>query len=444
MTMKMGAITQAQLTQAAQLERSMRQPKFPFHIYTQPYHIMPMMIAPVLPGETLVNLSLQARVVTDPIKSPIIGWHKEYCFFYVKLTDLFESVAQEMPKMLTDVAWAGQATVTAQAGGTATQKSHFFASGATQFNYVELCRQMVVRHYFRDEKDDYNTNVVAGHPVAQFLNKNVLDSVENAADVTSADIEVEGADANTTIQMSEILAAMEKWELLRANSLMELTFPQFLEAWGIRQPTVELHEPELLRYVRDWQYPSNTIDPTNGAPRSAVSWSIQAQANKHRFFKEHGFIVGYSITRPKVYLRLQKGTFTSQMNDWKSWLPPWGMKDPSSYFKLTPDNQGPLPDASDTGGYHWDVKDLLMYGEQFVNRDMDVVTDMNLMARPGSTLGSTCRYPGVSADIEDNLFVTPLTAKYVKQDGIVSLKLLSRSAAVDTSPRGGQVLQLLG
>jgi hypothetical protein len=47
-----------------------------------------MCIAPVLPGETMKNLLLQARVVSDPIKNPLIGWWCEFYFFYVKHRDL--------------------------------------------------------------------------------------------------------------------------------------------------------------------------------------------------------------------------------------------------------------------------------------------------------------------------------------------------------------------
>ena len=445
MTMNMTPITQAQIMAARQMERKMRKPAHPFYCHTQPFQIMPFFIAPVLAGETMKNLSLQARVVTDPILNPIIGWWQEYYFFYVKLTDLQEDVATEMPKMLIDPAWAGLATVTAAAGGTVASKPHFYGSGGVgQINWVELCRRVCVRHYFRDEKDDYTAFTIGGHPVAQFNMKNVLDSVENASDVlgSTMDVDVEGPDANTTIQASEVMKALEQYNALYLANMVDMTFDQYLAAFGIKQPSSAIVRPELVRYVRDWQYPSNTIDPTNGTPRSAVSWSISERADKARLFSEPGFLFGLSVTRPKVYLRNQTGSFTSSMNDLRTWLPPWLMKSAQSSFKAVVDNVGPLASLTDTAGYVFDVKDLFLYGEQFVNVDMTTVA-LNDVNSPTPALGNSPRYPNAATDIEDAFFVTPATAKYIKMDGIVNLTIASRDAATDTSPRGGQVLQLL-
>ena len=440
--MNMGPLSRAQVTAMAQLERKTRRPSHPFYIHTQPFQIMPFFIAPVLAGETMKNLTLQARVVTDPIKNPIIGWWHEYYLFYVKLTDLQEDVAALVPDLLINPDSTAAATIATAAGGTGASKPHFFAGGAGQINWVELCRRVCVRHYFRDEKDDYNTFNIGGHPVAQFNMNDVLDSVEQAAAITGADVDVEGPDANSTIQASEIQLAMEKYVALFNANMVDMTFPQYLEAFGMKMPSTTVLKPELIRYTRDWQYPSNTIDPTNGTPRSAVSWSISERADKARLFSEPGFLFGLSVTRPKVYKQNVLGSFTSDLNNQKGWLPPWLMRGAHSSFKAIADNVGPLAVSSDTGGYWWDVKDLFIHGEHFTNVDMSAIS-MNAMAVPFSTLGSGMRYPGAATDIEDRLFITPASAKFVKQDGIVNLSILSRDAAVDTSPRGGQVLQLL-
>ena len=65
-----------------------RKPVHNFYLETRPFQIQPMLLAPVLAGETLSNLLLQSRVVTSPLKNPLIGWWKEYYFFYVKLRDM--------------------------------------------------------------------------------------------------------------------------------------------------------------------------------------------------------------------------------------------------------------------------------------------------------------------------------------------------------------------
>src|SRR3546814_14246819 len=54
----------------------------------------------------------------------------------------------------------------------------------------------------------------------------------------------------------------------------------------------------------DFQYPSNFIGTSGadkGIPTSAVSWVFNTGNRDPKRFKEPGFVVGYSITRPKVY-----------------------------------------------------------------------------------------------------------------------------------------------
>ena len=57
----------------------------------------------------------------------------------------------------------------------------------------------------------------------------------------------------------------------------------------------KLFKPELITYSKEWTYPSNTIDTTSGAARSAVSWAVQLKADKDRYFKEPGFLVGVCV-----------------------------------------------------------------------------------------------------------------------------------------------------
>lgn len=75
----------AVVNQVQKQGRVTRKPVHNFNVETRPFQIQPVMIAPVLAGETLNNLLLQSRVVTMPLKNPLIGWWKEYYFFYVKL-----------------------------------------------------------------------------------------------------------------------------------------------------------------------------------------------------------------------------------------------------------------------------------------------------------------------------------------------------------------------
>lgn len=415
------------------MKRKMRFPQHPFVLKALPWVIQPTHIAPVLPGETMKNGLFQARVVTDPVKHPLVGWWCEHYTFYVKLRDLYERDA--LVQMVLDPAWDPSATATAF-GGTTANPRHYFAGGANQLNYVKACLDRVVDEYFRDENE-----VAAAHeitdasiamPIAGIQTPNVMDSVKDFGEVDAQDVVVEGPDADTDIEASEVELAMRKWEMLRLGNLSKMTFEEFLEQHGIRQTTTELHRPELIRYVRDFSYPSNTIDPSNGTPRSAVSWTMAERADKARFFKEPGFIFGVMVVRPKVYLRNQTGSFTSSMNDLYTWLPNMLQDNARASWKLLADGVGPLAISNDTGGYWFDVKDLLMYGEQFTNV-LTSATDMNMLPLPNADLTNK-RYPTALADIQE-LFVTGASAYYYRADGIASYQIATTIS--DTSPRGG-------
>jgi len=444
MTVSMNPITAATMGAGRQMSRSIRRPSHPFNIRQRAFEIAPFFIAPVLPGETLKNLSLNTRCVTDPILNKLTGWWLEHYFFYVKLSQLLPAtVASEMPKMLMDPAWGGIAT--AQAGLLAADNAGMFYKHSTNgLNFVRGCRNAIVRHWFRDELDDYSdaNKIIEFNPVAQFVGNNVLDSAGLGSELTAADVNVD-LNANATITTSEIAEAFQRYQALLMNTQLEMSWEDFLQAWGVSQPAVEPEKPELLRYSKDWQYPSNTVNPVNGTPTSAVSWSTQVRADKDRFFKEHGFIVGVSVCRPKVYLKNHRGSFSSLMSNYKAWLAPWLTRLPQDSFVKCAELSGPLPLADDTatGSYFADIKDLFMYGEQFVNEDLATATGKNLMAGPTADL-SNMRYPTADTDVKDNLFVTPATLAWVRQDGIVTCSIASHDAAKDSTPRGGTIVTI--
>src|SRR3546814_10510072 len=100
-----------------------------------------------------------------------------------------------------------------------------------------------------------------------------------------------------------------QWEAMRSMQLTASTFEDWVKTFGVRVPKAEAeesHRPELLRYIREWSYPSNTINPADGTPSSAVSWSVAERADKDRFFSEPGFLFGCAVARPKVYFSKQK------------------------------------------------------------------------------------------------------------------------------------------
>lgn len=393
--------------------RGTRSPQHAFRIEKRPWQIQPFLLAPVLPGETLRNLMWQTRVISDPLNSSIIGWWFEQYFFYVKHRDL--DISSDLQDMMLDQ--------------DKDMSSHHAAADASYnhagngINFAEKCLEAVVNEYFRDEGEAYDDHTLGGMPVAQIGIKNWLDSATNDADlITAEDFDVD-TDADTVIEASEVDNALRTWRMMRQNALTHMDYEDFLRTYGVRVPEVDDPKPELIRYNRDWTYPTNTIDPTDGSPTSACSWSISGRADKDRFFKEPGFIFGCSVCRPKIYLEDVDGSLAHHMDDAYSWLPAVLSDDPGTSLKKFAALAEPL--SSNTDAYWVDMKDLFLYGDQFVN--MTLTTSHNKIAHPTPTLD--WKYAG--SGTANDLFVSASVNK-INYDGICNLTIAS--SLKDTSP----------
>lgn len=426
------------LQDVGRTQRKMRYPTHPFQISHLPFHIVPFHIAPVLPGETLKNAMFQVRAVTDPIKHPLIGWWLEHYFFYVKLADLYER--EEFREMVINPAWSKSDVTTAQ-GGTSLNVATYYSGGTNMIDYVKLCQRVCVDHFFRDEDETYADHSFADtasrtHPLAQIVGNSVFDSVHITDDATAVDVALVDAATSDVLYASELDEGMRLWQMQRMYGLTEMSYEDWIATFGVRVPQAETHKPELLRYSRMWQYPSNTVNPETGAPTSAVSWTIQERIDKPRVFREPGFIFGLTVARPKVYIRAQEGTFTSLLNDFKSWVPAIFAGDPMFSYKQVDTAAGPLKTIqTDANGYIVDLKDLFLYGEQFTNESL-AATNKGMMDMVSADL-TNVRYPIALADI-DELFSTT-GVNNVRQDGVVNLQIASAAMnpIIDTSPRGG-------
>lgn len=410
-------MTNIRMVPAARTSRTPRSPKHTFYVKHRPYQIQPFFIAPVLPGETMKNLLMQSRAVTDPILNPLMGWWLEHYFFYVKHRDLPERDLLTEMMVNPEVDLSSLNTVAA---------STDFYTHANTIAWTEKCVKRITDVYFRDEGETWATALIGNLPAASINMETGLQSLITDAAYTVPDLDVDGPDGNTTIQASEIDAAMRAYQFLQANRLTDMSYEDYLRTYGIRTPKAEMHEPELIRYSREWTYPSNTVNPATGVPASAASWAVSMRADKDRFFKEPGFLVGLTVARPKVYLSKQTGSLVGTMKDAVSWLPAVMNDDPFSSVRKWATGAGPLKDA--TGAYWFDVKDLLMYGDQFTNVAM---TDLgvNLIGLPENTLANK-RYP--SAAMADLMFVTPAGSNFIRQDGIVDLTILGNT--IDSTP----------
>lgn len=396
-------MAQVQLVQAMpQQQRVNRNPVHTFQLRQRPWQIQPFMIAPVLPGETFKNALLQARVVTDPIKNPLIGWWTEYYFFYVKHRDL------DARDTLVNMVLSNASTASLQTAAQ-TETYHY----ASSIDWAQLCLKRVTEEYFRDQGEAWNVATLGNLPLASINNSSWLDSVIDETTVP------EGSDPQTTADNMETLDLYERqYEFMKSMKMINMTYEDFLKSYGVRGAAVEEpHKPELIRYVKDWTYPSNTVDPATGIPASAASWAVAERADKDRFIKEPGFIFGVSVIRPKVYLSRQKGAGVHMLDDAYSWLPAILANDPATSLKQYAAAAGPL--TTPTNGYWVDVRDLFIYGDQFVNFSL-AETDAGMVALP--TAGMVKRFAS-SADA-DALFKSAAPANQIRQDGVVSLTIL--------------------
>lgn len=388
------------VVEAPRTGRVMRRPQHTFQIRHRPFQIQPFLIAPVLPGETMRNLLVQARVVTDPIKNPLVGWWYELYVFYVKHRDLL--IRDDVTRMVLEPEYAiGHAV--------ATNVRHYHLGSG--IDWVQHCLDRVVDEYFRDEGEAVTIATIDTMPVAAVNSNGWWDSAVEVADLDAGD------PTSSPDTQSELDTMRLQWEFMRANQLTKMDYEDFLATYGVRTQKQELHKPELIRYVRDWTYPSNTVDAATGVPSSACSWAIAERADKDRFFAEPGFIFGCAVARPKVYLSKVYGAGVGMMNDAMSWLPAILREDVYTSLKKLAAASGRIAGA--TQEYVVDVRDLLIHGDQFVNFAVSA-TDASFVALPSADLGNK-KYPS-AADV-DGLFAAASPANQVRADGIVTLAI---------------------
>lgn len=402
--------------------RTGRKPRYPvhnWHVRAKPFVIQPTLIAPVLAGETMKNALIQSRVVSDPIKNPLIGWHYEWFLFYVKLTDL--DARDTLTSMLIN-----PETDISSIDDTSAQVD-WYHSGAG-INYTQMCLKRVTEEYFRNEGEAWDTWKVGNLPLASLNAKNWTDSLWTSAEYTAEDVTISTAGDNA-FTMSELDKARIQWEVLQANNLMDMTYEDYLRSFGMAPAKEVSRVPELVKSIRTWTYPTNTVEPTTGVPSSAVSWSIQERADKDRFFKEPGFLFAVTVVRPKVYMELS-GSASSLMTSAYSWLPAIMRETPETSVLQIPETTGSPFGATAPDGMYVDIRDLLIYGDQFLNFAA-TATDANIVDLP---VPATLQRRYVDNDDIVSLFAGTTPPSLVKHDGVCRFHILGTQQ--DETPHG--------
>lgn len=423
-----------QATDIRNVRRRPRRPQHKFNIQAKPYEIAPFMIAPVLPGETMQNLLLQSRVVTDPINNRLVGWHKEYYFFYVPHLALVDwDTTGLLRSMMLD-----PTTNVSSLQATANSVPFFTYKGGMKF--VAEALYACVREYFRDE-DEAVTPLVENYPSAQIDQQQWWNSIKfetGGAD----DTELPGIDELEDIDVIPGMSTeYAQWEMMRDAGMTDMDYDDYIRSYGVSVPKEEevenpeetKYRPELIRFSRNWSYPTNHIDPTDGSAASAVSWSIAERADKKRFFKYPGFIFGCTVTRPKVYLGNQKGAAVGFLNNAYSWLPAVLHGHVYSSIKEIEDSITDGPFQNQAEDYWFDCKDLFLYGDQFVNHAPDVANTQKVDLPGAGSIGGEVDIKYPTEAMVDALFVDTVgTNQYVREDGITHLNILGKLS--ETTP----------
>lgn len=403
-------------------KRVSRRPQHRFNIKTKPYQLQPFMIAPVLPGESLKSLMIQSQCWSDPLAAGVmrnIGWWKEYYFFYVKHRDLagFETATDGLGKDLMDMIVSGE-SIAAHQDADGNVQTYCPPKGV---DFVLEATKRIAEEYFRDEGEAWNVATVDGLPQVKIFGRGQSDWAEK--------LTLESAYEDRTVDVPETVGelndAFTEWAALRDADLIDMDYEDWMRTYGAgaELPNVdrtEYHIPEDLFHHRAFQMPTNTVEPTTGIPATAVGWRVAARSPKMFFFKEPGWILGLTVARPKVYYRYQQGALAAMMQNRDAWLPAVLNHHLDLGHMLIAEDAGPLANGiGEETGYWVDLRDLLNYGDQFVNyAPSDAVPFVDLPGTDGSR-----RYAS-SGDIA-SFFAAPETGRFL-EDGIVSLHIAGR------------------
>lgn len=398
------------VTEQPRQRRIERRPKHTWALVTRPFQIQPHCIAPVLPGETLTKGYHQSRAITDPLASRLVGWWKEYYYFYVKIRDLNDR------DLLTSMFIDQDADLSSLVRASGSALKSMNSKG--QIDYVQMCLDRVVETYFTDEGQSPPT--LDGLPMAKINDESLLDSIRSSTAVDEIDDDLPGEfrdlPKNLDPQYADHFIA---WQNMRAHKLTDVTFHDYLRSHGVRQyqkEEEERHEPELLRYVREYSYPSNVVEAS--ATTSACVWSQTATMDKSRFFPEPGFIFGVTVARPKFYLAGRTGAGAGSLTSALDWLPAVLHGEHYTSLKEFPSDEGPCATSATADSYWLDMRDLFVHGDQFLNHSTGGVA--NFAALP-LTATWNADYPS-TADL-DGLFAAAANDD-VEEDGVVQFHIL--------------------
>lgn len=395
-----------------QVRRKARRPVHKHLVEYRPFQLQPFFIAPVLPGETLKELNAQCRVISDPLKGGagnILPWWCEHFYYYVKVRQLGDAVRAAFETMVLE----GTPIALVDAAEAET-----FHNGKS-INWTRRCLNFITENGgFRDDGEAWDVAKIGQLPAvaAHRHGESFLDSmmVDNGGAAPAPNPHQNPHDPDVLAEYQE------QYERMRAMRMIDMTFEDWLQTYGVTFPsTASLERPELIRMHSEWAYPSNTVDPATGLPSGAASFAMNIRADKDRFFNEPGFIVGVTMVRSKIFLGNQTGAAVSMMDSPLPWMPRLLADQPHTTVKEfvggTTNATGPL--RGQTLGYWLDTRDLFAYGDQFL-----AFASANGFAPALPNAAGEKRF--MTGAMVDALFADAAKNK-IREDGVTRLSILS-------------------
>lgn len=424
--------------------RVLRAPYEDFFTVQRPWDIQPVALMPVLAGETMQSMQLQARVLTDPLAHRLSGWWAEYYVFYVKHTDLLGASGDPNSNTVRDAVIAMHLENAALGLQDATRRDLYYKANAdSAMDWAYACTQSVVNWYFRDGAEplagygSYGVRAPANGGnmyKARVRDPMWLESLKIEDVNPTGQGDLPGVEDFQDVFVPTAWAThYAQWEHMRQIKLIaeDVSFEDYLATFGVKVPDrvkETEHRPELIRYLRQWQYPSNAVDG-DGAASAAVSWAISGRADKARAFSEPGFLLVVSVFRPKVFFGNQVRHASSMLDDAYGWLPAVLRDDPFTSLIEYDHNEGPLSGVFNAADDYWvDRRDLFVRGGQFLNfNPVDAVATAPIVDLPKIAGADNDINLWYASDTDaQNLFVDADNSDgktYIRQDGIVKFNI---------------------
>lgn len=397
--------------------RATRRPEHKWYASHYPWELQPICIAPVLPGEKLLQATYQSRAVTDPLTSSVVGWWLDYYWFYVPL-----SLLDDYAAFIADVE-SGDLSGPIATDTTDDAPCYFDATANTLgINWLRQCLDVITREWFREEDEKASTIAIrTGYPAVKIRSSGIEHSLRASADYSA------GAALGATQRAQE--DAHRAYQFLREQSLTQLDYEDWLRTYGVQAPgALRRRRPILLRYEQKWHYPSNVVNQATGVPVTAVSWVVANRISKRRFFSEPGFIIGLTSAQPKIYRANQQSFAASVMDRLQYWAPAILRDDELTSLREDTATTSPIYDTIAAASHWIDCRDLLIYGDQFLGGN----AQSNRLALPTAAFEHKYATQAMVETVASNgIFTNPLDAGqfFVRQDGVVRFAI--RGAAED-------------